>query len=82
VARFDQTEELVAIGCNDGTKHIYSLADEAIVGTIISEDKVPTTSVRWRPQIISHSKVLVSADSEGEIAFWHAPTWKRLFAFR
>lgn len=72
----------MAVGCNDGTKHIYSLAEEKLVGTIDNTDKVPTTSVRWRPQVVSHAKVLVSVDSEGEVAFWHAPTWKKLFGFR
>lgn len=33
------------------------------MGTITNPDGIPCTSLRWRPQAVSHSKVLVTADS-------------------
>ena len=40
------------------------------------------TTLKWRPMVNTTNKVLVTADSEGTLEYWHIPSLKKLFFLR
>lgn len=84
--KFDPEGKTVAVGNFDGSLKLYSANTGKIIATLnappaASEDGVPVTCVRWRPQFtaggnVRASSVLCSTLSDGSIQHWHLQNYK------
>ena len=80
--RYEPNDEYLATGCSNGTKHVLNLAKAHSHIDITDIQGFPITSLRWRPQVVSQSKVLVTVNSEGSVTHWHVPSGKYLFTIQ
>jgi WD40 repeat protein len=74
--RYESNDEYIVVGCSNGTKHILNLTKPDSHIDIQDPQGFPITSLRWRPQTQSQSKVLVTVNSEGYVTHWHIPSGK------
>ncbi|CAE8682597.1 unnamed protein product, partial [Polarella glacialis] len=80
--RFSPDDLYLAAACGDGSINVYNTATgkRAFLLNSGSENGLPTTQVRWRPQqSLSKTKnVLVSVGADGRVLHWHASSGKCL----
>lgn len=67
MVRYDNDNELAAIGCRNGDRIIYDVTERKIVQKYNCSNQNPVTTLKWRPMANSTFKTLVTADSEGSL---------------
>eukprot|EP00357_Protocruzia_adherens_P022906 CAMPEP_0114995856 /NCGR_PEP_ID=MMETSP0216-20121206/13973_1 /TAXON_ID=223996 /ORGANISM="Protocruzia adherens, Strain Boccale" /LENGTH=384 /DNA_ID=CAMNT_0002359967 /DNA_START=132 /DNA_END=1286 /DNA_ORIENTATION=+ len=83
--RFDHDDKYLALGCADGSIKIYNVLTGKMSFTLNNQQaqttgKMPTTSIRWRPQGAGKStkNVLISVNADGSVKHWHTTSGKCL----
>lgn len=84
--RFDPCDKYIAAGSKDGTIRIFNLAThkESYLLNTDSPEKIPITSVRWRPlkSPKQTKNVLLSVNSNGVVSQWHTTSGKLLMTIK
>jgi COMPASS component SWD3 len=84
--RFDPNDKYIAAGCKDGTIRIYNLSSkkESYILNYEGTEKVPITSVRWRPLKSTKptKNVLLSVNANGTVQQWHTTSGKLLMSLK
>lgn len=85
--RFDPTDKYLACGFGDGAIRVYNTQTAKCAFTLCSitnqagqSDDMPVTAIRWRPMIsaLKTQNVLVAAQADGYLKYWHATSGRCL----
>eukprot|EP01112_Ceratiomyxa_fruticulosa_P009677 TRINITY_DN2535_c0_g2_i1.p1 TRINITY_DN2535_c0_g2~~TRINITY_DN2535_c0_g2_i1.p1 ORF type:complete len:428 (-),score=71.16 TRINITY_DN2535_c0_g2_i1:9-1292(-) len=76
--RFSPDARFIAAGSSDGSVRVYSSLTGKLVYNLTSDDNLPITCVRWRPESLlqKNKNILVSTNADGAIRHWHVTSNK------
>ena len=85
--KYDPTDKYLACGFGDGAVRVYNLQTCKCAFTLCSNvnehgqsDDMPVCALRWRPQTgaMKTQNVLVAAQADGWLKYWHATSGRVL----